>query len=82
MEGHGLLADALRAVAPRCPRVERVRAMGRAYYAFGWPIRGYYALMFSFAGGDAHIARPSSARCYTLMLLRDAVRAASTGRDP
>ena len=74
MEGHGLLADALRAVDPEQLAVERVRGMGRAYYAFGVANPRYYELMFHFG----RVERPRRAavqqEMYTLLLLRDAVQ--------
>ena len=35
MEGHGKLAEYLRAVDPTLPALERLGAMGRAYHRFG-----------------------------------------------
>jgi len=71
MEGHALLAEALRSAAPAGNALERVRAMGRAYYAFGLQHRHYYALMFSSDGGRALRRDLVQREMYTLMLLRD-----------
>jgi AcrR family transcriptional regulator len=74
MEGHGLLADALRAVDPELPAVERVRRMGRAYYAFGLAHPRYYDLMFHFGRAERPRRDAVQREMYTLMLLRDAVQ--------
>jgi AcrR family transcriptional regulator len=74
MEGHGLLADALRAVDPALPAVERVRGMGRAYYAFGLAHPRYYDLMFRFGRAERPRRAAVQREMYTLMLLRDAVQ--------
>jgi AcrR family transcriptional regulator len=74
MEGHGLLADALRAVDPELPAVERLRRMGRAYYAFGLAHPRYYELMFDYARAERPRRAAVQREMYTLMLLRDAVQ--------
>ena len=74
MEGHGLLADTLRAVDPDLPAVERVRRMGRAYYAFGVAHPRYYDLMFHYARSEAPNRDAVQREMYTLMLLRDTVQ--------
>jgi AcrR family transcriptional regulator len=73
LEGHAVLAGYLRAVDAALPALERVRAMGRAYYRFGLEHRSYYALMFGLR--PAETARPDAVRreMETLMLLRDVV---------
>jgi AcrR family transcriptional regulator len=75
MEGHALLAGQLRSVDPALPAVDRVLAMGRAYYAFGVKHPRYYDLMF-----HARIAGPQRREAVqgemsTLLLLRDVVTA-------
>ena len=74
MEGHGLLSEALRAVDADVPAVERVRRMGRAYYAFGVAHPRYYDLMFRYSRADAPNRDAVQREMYTLMLLRDAVK--------
>jgi AcrR family transcriptional regulator len=73
MEGHALLARALRQAAPRGSTLERVRAMGQAYYRFGLKNRAYYALMFSLRAEDAPRREAVQREMLTLMLLRDVV---------
>jgi AcrR family transcriptional regulator len=73
MEGHALLATALRAVEPTLPAVERVNAMGRAYYRFGTANPGYYALMFNVRPDETPRREAVQREMHTLMLLRDVV---------
>ena len=73
MEGHGKLADYLRAVDATLPALERLREMGRAYHRFGMENRQYYALMFLGSGADAPRREVVQQELFTLMLLRDAV---------
>ena len=75
MEGHALLAAALRAVDPKLPAVERVRAMGRAYYRFGVTNPAYYALMFNVRPDETPRREAVQREMQTLMLLRDVVAA-------
>ena len=75
IEGHALLADYLRAVDARLPPVERVRAMGRAYYRFGLENRHYYALMFGLRPTETPRREAIQREMHTLMLLRDVVQA-------
>ncbi len=73
MEGHRLLARYLEAAAPQAPALERIRAMGRAYWRFALEHRDHHALMFAphrGAAGRAAVQR----EMFTLML-RDVVRA-------
>jgi AcrR family transcriptional regulator len=73
MEGHALLARALRQAGARRSALERVRAMGQAYYRFGLENRGYYALMFSLRAEDTPRREAVQREMLTLMLLRDVV---------
>ncbi|MBI3767124.1 MAG: TetR/AcrR family transcriptional regulator [Deltaproteobacteria bacterium] len=73
MEGHALLAAAFAGVDPTRSALERVRAMGRAYYRFGLTQRGYFDLMFSFRPAAASRRDVVQREMYTLMLLRDVV---------
>jgi AcrR family transcriptional regulator len=73
MEGHALLAAAFAGVDPRRSALERVRAMGRAYYRFGLAQRGYFDLMFSLRPAAASRRDVVQREMYTLMLLRDVV---------
>ena len=73
MEGHGKLAEYLRAVEPTLPALERLREMGRAYHRFGMENRQYYALMFLGRGADAPRREVVQQELFTLMMLRDAV---------
>jgi AcrR family transcriptional regulator len=75
IEGHGLLADYLREVDTSLPAIERVRAMGRAYYRFGLEHRHYYALMFGLRPAETPRREAVQREMHTLMLLRDVVRA-------
>jgi len=75
MEGHALLAAALRAVDPKLRAVERVRAMGRAYYRFGVTNPAYYALMFNVRPDETPRREAVQREMSTLMLLRDVVTA-------
>jgi len=74
MEGHALLAEALRTVDPELPAIDRVRGMGRAYYAFGLAHPRYYDLMFHFGRAERPGRAEVQREMYTLMLLRDAVQ--------
>jgi AcrR family transcriptional regulator len=73
MEGHGKLAEYLRAVDPTLPALERLGAMGRAYHRFGLENRHYYELMFLIRSADAPRREAVQQELFTLMLLRDAV---------
>lgn len=73
MEGHGKLAEYLRAVDATLPALERLREMGRAYHRFGMENRQYYALMFLGSGTEAPRRDVVQQELFTLMLLRDAV---------
>lgn len=73
MEGHGKLAEYLRAVDPTLPALERLREMGRAYHRFGMENRQYYELMFLGRGADAPRREVVQQELFTLMMLRDAV---------
>jgi AcrR family transcriptional regulator len=73
MEGHGKLADYLRAVDVTLPALDRLREMGRAYHRFGMENRQYYALMFLGSGADAPRREVVQQELFTLMMLRDAV---------
>ncbi|MEO7436508.1 MAG: TetR/AcrR family transcriptional regulator [Candidatus Binatia bacterium] len=73
MEGHGKLAEYLRAVDPTLPALDRLRQMGRAYHRFGLENRHYYELMFLGRGADAPRREIVQQELFTLMMLRDAV---------
>ncbi len=75
MEGHGKLAEYLRAVDPTLPAFERLAAMGRAYHRFGLEQRHYYELMFLIQSAEAPRREAVQQELFTLMLLRDAVTA-------
>jgi AcrR family transcriptional regulator len=81
IEGHALLADYLGAVDASLPPVERVRAMGRAYYRFGLEHRNYYALMFGLRPAEAPRREAIQREMHTLMLLRDVVHAGLASGD-
>lgn len=72
MEGHERLATYLREAAGT-PALERIRAMGRAYYRFGVEHPGAFDLMFH--DRPAAARRPDAVRreMFTLLLLRDVV---------
>jgi AcrR family transcriptional regulator len=74
MEGHALLSERLRVAGAGRPALERVRAMGRAYFEFGLEQPQYYALMFSVRAADTPRREAVQREMYTLMLLRDVVR--------
>ena len=73
MEGHGKLAEYLRAVDIRLPALERLAEMGRAYQRFGLENRHYYDLMFLLRSADAPRREAVQQELFTLMMLRDAV---------
>ncbi len=73
MEGHGTLAEYLRAVDTTLPALDRLREMGRAYHRFGLENRHYYELMFLGRGADAPRREIVQQELFTLMMLRDAV---------
>jgi AcrR family transcriptional regulator len=73
MEGHGKLAEYLRAVDATLPALERLAGMGRAYYRFGLEQRHYYELMFLIRSAEAPRREAVQQELFTLMLLRDAV---------
>jgi len=73
MEGHGLLAARLRRVDPKLPTLERVRAMGRAYWRFALEHRGYYALMFTLRAAETPRREAVQREMATLFILRDVV---------
>jgi len=73
MEGHGTLAEYLRAVDPTLPALDRLREMGRAYHRFGMENRHYYELMFLGRSADAPRREIVQQELFTLMMLRDAV---------
>jgi AcrR family transcriptional regulator len=73
MEGHGRLAEYLRAVDTRLPALARLAEMGRAYHRFGLENRHYYELMFLVRSADAPRREAVQQELFTLMLLRDAV---------
>lgn len=73
MDGHALLARALREAGAGLSAPEQVRAMGRTYYRFGLDHRGYYALMFSLRAEETPGREAVQREMLTLMLLRDVV---------
>lgn len=82
MEGHALLAAGLKRVDAGLPALERVRAMGRAYWRFALDHRGYYALMFTLRAAETPGREAVQREMSTLFLLRDAVvRGIETGRS-
>src|SRR5881392_3955787 len=80
LEGHTLLAARLRRVDPKLPALERVRAMGRAYWRFALEHRGYYALMFTLRAAETPRREAVQREMATLFILRDVVvRGIETG---
>src|SRR5207247_9394670 len=80
LEGHALLAARLRRVDPKLPALERVRAMGRAYWRFALEHRGYYALMFTLRAAETPRREAVPREMATLFILRDVVaRGVETG---
>ena len=74
MEGHALLAEAFAAIDESVPALERIRAMGRAYYGFGTAQRAYYDLMFGARSSTSLRREVVQREMYTLLVLRDVVR--------
>ena len=74
MEGHGVLARFLSEAGTGLAAVERVRAMGRAYYRFGLENAHYYQLMFLSSISDRPTREYIQREVYSLTLLRDAVK--------
>jgi AcrR family transcriptional regulator len=74
MEGHALLARYLQDVPAGLPALEHVRAMGRAYWRFGLEHADHHQLMFA-AFPRAPRRAAVQREMFTLMLLRDVVRA-------
>jgi AcrR family transcriptional regulator len=75
MEGHARLATYLRGVDPALPAIERVLAMGRAYFRFGVDHPQYYRLMFLFLPRETPRREAVQQEMFTLLLLRDVVTA-------
>lgn len=75
MEGHTLLGSRLRQAAPDAPSLERLRAMGRAYYRFGREQPSYYVLMFSLRPAEMPGREAAQREMQTLLIVRDAVAA-------
>jgi AcrR family transcriptional regulator len=73
MEGHGKLAEYLRAVDVRLPALDRLAEMGRAYHRFGLEHRQYYELMFNLRSAEAPRREAVQQELFTLLMLRDAV---------
>ena len=74
MEGHAILAGRLTAV-PRGTALERLRAMGRAYFRFGKDHPSYYVLMFSLRRAEMPRREAVQREMQTLLVVRDAVQA-------
>jgi len=74
MEGHALLSSALRAATGR-GAIERLRAMGRAYFQFGKENPSYYVFMFSMRPSDMPGREAVQREMQTLLVVRDAVQA-------
>jgi len=73
LEGHALLAGYLAAAGPDLPALERIRAMGRAYYRFGLEHPKQYALMFNVRADETPRHEALVREMETLMLLRRVV---------
>jgi len=73
LEGHALLAGYLAAAGPERPAIERIRAMGRAYYRFGLEHPKQYALMFNVRAEETPRHEALVREMETLMLLRRVV---------
>jgi AcrR family transcriptional regulator len=74
MEGHARLSSSLRAVTGG-DAIERLRAMGRAYFQFGKDNPSYYVLMFSLRPSDMPGREAVQREMQTLLVVRDAVQA-------
>lgn len=75
MEGHAILAGALRDAARTPDAVERLRAMGRAYAAFGRSHPSFYVLMFGLRPAEMPRRAAVQREMSTLLVVRDAVAA-------
>ena len=73
LEGHALLAGYLAAAGPGLPAIERIRAMGRAYYRFGVEHPRQYALMFSVRPEETPRHEAVLREMHTLLQLRGVV---------
>jgi len=73
LEGHALLAGYLAAAGPHLPALDRIRAMGRAYYRFGLEHPKQYALMFNVRADETPRHEALVREMETLMLLRRVV---------
>lgn len=76
MEGHVLLSNVLRDAPHEGGAIERLRAMGRAYFRFGMERSSYYALMFSLRPTEMPRREAVQREVQTLLVVRDAVAAA------
>ena len=75
MEGHAILTRRLQEAAPDAEPLERLLAMGRAYFAFGRDHPSYYALMFSVRPADLPRREAVQREMRTLLVVRDVVQA-------
>jgi AcrR family transcriptional regulator len=75
LEGHALLATRLRETPADLDPVERLRAMGRAYFRFGVEQPEFYALMFSVRSADLPGRDAVQREMQTLLVVRDVVAA-------
>jgi AcrR family transcriptional regulator len=74
MEGHELLAEAFRRVAPSLPPMERLRGLGKAYYRFAIEHPKYYEAMFLSRFKDAPRREFVQREIFTLLFIRDVVK--------
>jgi AcrR family transcriptional regulator len=75
MEGHAILSGYLRDAAATGGAIERLRAMGRAYFRFGIEHGSFYVLMFSLRPADLPRREAVQREMQTLLLVRDVVQA-------
>jgi AcrR family transcriptional regulator len=74
MEGHLLLAQYFREVAPSLPPAERLIEMGRAYHRFGVEHPNYYQLMFLYRFKEVPRREFIQQEIFTLLIVRDVIR--------
>ena len=80
MEGHERLAACLRA-ATGTTALDRIRAMGRAYFRFGLEHEGDFDLMFYGRPGTSRRRSAVHREMFTLLILRDVVAAGMAARE-
>ncbi len=74
VEGHDRLGEYFRAVDASLPPLERLRALGRAYYRFGVENPKYYELMFLSRFTETLTREFVQREIATLLFVRDAVK--------